>query len=173
MPEPSKGFRKCFYGECLTRDGSYIFCYKLDPMRILHPSTDAQECSGSWMIGHLHGVLTTGSRNGLGRTRFGGFFYVPNSWLTANPCRSRLAGDGGFLWACSSRRSLRPAATDFHCQPSFAAARSVISPRSFNDGAARLRASCKTLAGAVSGLPAWNGGAGAYSSCNCTSSAVS
>ncbi len=27
------------------------------------------------MIGHLHGMLTTGSCNGLGRTRFGGFFY--------------------------------------------------------------------------------------------------
>lgn len=27
------------------------------------------------MIGHLHGMLTTGSRNGLGKTRFGGFFY--------------------------------------------------------------------------------------------------
>ncbi|MGE8068562.1 YjbQ family protein, partial [Pseudomonas sp. NPDC089569] len=31
------------------------------------------------------------------------------------------------------------------------------------DPAARLRASSRIWAGAVSGLPAWNGGAGAYS----------
>ncbi|MNR44307.1 hypothetical protein D3C85_1630290 [compost metagenome] len=68
--------------------------------------------------------------------------------------------------------ALAPAAF-FYRRSSFAAARSVISVRSFNEPAARLRASSNTLAGAVSGLPAWNGGAGAYSSCNCTSSAVS
>ena len=34
------------------------------------------------MIG-LHGMLTTGSRNGLGRTRLGGFFYGRRNVLAA------------------------------------------------------------------------------------------
>ena len=84
------------------------------------------------MIGHLHGLLTTGSRNGLGRTRFGGFFM-----------------GAGKVWL----RDVHLAAI-FYGRSSFAAARSVMSARNCNEPAARLRASSSTLAGAVSGLPA-------------------
>jgi hypothetical protein len=35
------------------------------------------------MIGHWQGMLTTGSCNGLGRTRFGGFFYGRQKNLAA------------------------------------------------------------------------------------------
>ncbi|BFT62205.1 hypothetical protein PMm318_A29640 [Pseudomonas moorei] len=45
------------------------------------------------MIG-LHGMLTTGSRTGLGRTRFGGFFlWVRQAWRVARK-RNQL-GCGG------------------------------------------------------------------------------
>jgi hypothetical protein len=78
-------------------------------------------------------MLTTGSCNGLGRTRFGGFFYASEK---------HCLREQGFT---------QPV---FHCRSSFAAARSVICARSFNELAARLRASSSTLLGAVSGLPA-------------------
>lgn len=52
------------------------------------------------MIGHLQGLLTTGSRNGLGKTRFGGFFYGRMKSLVAGiTSRSR-----GFLSQVEFRR---------------------------------------------------------------------
>jgi hypothetical protein len=45
-------------------------------MRILAPSTEAQGVLRIMDDRPLQGMLTTGSRNGLGKTRFGGFFYA-------------------------------------------------------------------------------------------------
>jgi hypothetical protein len=53
------------------------------------------------MIGHLHGMLTTGSCNGLGKTRFGGFFY---GRMKSNGCEA-LALAAIFLQAVEFRRS--------------------------------------------------------------------
>jgi len=77
MPDPSKGFRKGFYSECLTRNGNYLAYCRLDPMRNLASSTEVQE------VLQDHGRSTIskeryrqGVDNGLGKTRFGGFFFV-------------------------------------------------------------------------------------------------
>jgi hypothetical protein len=42
LPDRAKGFRKGWYGECLTRLGSYVLCFTLDPTRNLASSTEAQ-----------------------------------------------------------------------------------------------------------------------------------
>ncbi|CAI8765867.1 hypothetical protein EMIT0P43_160051 [Pseudomonas jessenii] len=73
-PEASKGFRTVVYSECLTRDGSDIACYKLDPKRNLASPTEAQDVLRIMDDRPYARNATTRSRHGLGKTRFGGFF---------------------------------------------------------------------------------------------------
>lgn len=77
MTDMPKGFRKGGYSECLTRVGNYVACYRLDPMRNLASSTEAQE------VFQDHGrsaISKERYRQGvdlvLGKTRFGGFFFA-------------------------------------------------------------------------------------------------
>lgn len=72
----SKGLRKGCYSECLTRHGCYIVCCGLDPMRNLYSTTEAQGVLQDQGRSTLQGWLSTGSRDGLGKTRLGGFFFV-------------------------------------------------------------------------------------------------
>ena len=62
------------YSQCLTRDGSDIACYKLDPMRILASPTEAQDVLRIMDDRPYARNAATRSRHGLGKTRFGGFF---------------------------------------------------------------------------------------------------
>ena len=77
MTDMHKGFRKGGHSECLTRVGNYVACYRLDPMRNLASSTEAQE------VFQDHGrsaISKERYRQGvdlvLGKTRFGWFFFA-------------------------------------------------------------------------------------------------
>jgi len=98
LPDRAKGFRKGWYSECLTRLGSYLFCFALDPTRNLNPSTEAQ---GVLRIredrpckdGYRQGVVMV-----LETTRFGGFFFA---------CRKRKK------WCIAKRLHLDAAFSSF------------------------------------------------------------